>query len=384
MWFVVIGIVVAIIFIIASYIVYNWIKLQKYNQSSLHIKTFDGWNSPFHPSVLYFPNGWNGWRYWMVETPFSPNCKPYVDRNECPSIHVSQDGIEWKEPEGLVNPLVNFGKEGEENLNYYSDPHLVIVGDRMECWYRLTERFGVVNNRSHVSLRRIYTEDGVLWSKEEVISNLWENGSEQGLGNMIVSPAVIYDGKLAYDMWFVDSENHYSQRNVRRSQSKDGINWTDAELCELAGREINAWHIDVMRDGSGDLLMTVFDYNNLTLWRSCDGINWNFVKELIHPSSMVGSMYRWLYRACLVRSSEEYQLYFSAYDKKKSSIGLARFKGLTHDVEIYSPRLNCELKEFVPLIIEDEYQHISFIIGNAVKKVCKKAKSTFHISTTKL
>ena len=46
-----------------SYISVLWIKLVPYNQKPLKIRTFDKSDSPYHPSVLYIENGWNGYKY---------------------------------------------------------------------------------------------------------------------------------------------------------------------------------------------------------------------------------------------------------------------------------------------------------------------------------
>ena len=35
------------------------------------INTFDGSGSLTHPSVLYFENGFNGYKYWMSYTPYA-------------------------------------------------------------------------------------------------------------------------------------------------------------------------------------------------------------------------------------------------------------------------------------------------------------------------
>ena len=120
---------------IAVNFTFQWFDLAKYNQAPLSIKTFEGSNSPYHPSVLYFEEGWNGYKYWMSETPYSPKSKPYRDRNECPSIHVSNDGIVWTEIN--LNPIDNLAGKQVEELEYFSDPHLVFANDRLECWYHL-------------------------------------------------------------------------------------------------------------------------------------------------------------------------------------------------------------------------------------------------------
>lgn len=365
------GFIVLVLVCILIY--YRWRKLQPYNQSPLKIKTFDGLNSPFHPSVLYFADGWNGWKYWMVETPFSPKCRPYVDRNECPSIHVSNDGKNWTEPAGLNNPLVNFGVEGEKNLDYYSDPHLVMRNGRMECWYRLTERHGEVNNRDKVSLRRIVSSDGVNWSNEEIISRLWENIEGSGLGKMVVSQALIYNQDRGYTMWYVDSENHHDNRRVVMSTSIDGIVWTNAIECKF-NNAINAWHIDVQKDLDGSLLMTIYDKIGLTLWRSFDGINWDYMQTMLMPSKKVGSFYcNGLYRSCLVRQNKLYRLYFSAYDFDNTYIGLAEFKLIDEAPTLAYMGKNLTLFKFVRQIISYESRHYGFIIRNFASNILQKS-----------
>ena len=46
---------------------YHYIRLHKYNQSPLNIETFDGSNSPYHPSVLYSSDGWGEYHYIMSD-----------------------------------------------------------------------------------------------------------------------------------------------------------------------------------------------------------------------------------------------------------------------------------------------------------------------------
>ena len=39
-------------------------------QEPLDLKTYDGGNEGLHPSCLYFSNGWNGYNFWFVFTPY--------------------------------------------------------------------------------------------------------------------------------------------------------------------------------------------------------------------------------------------------------------------------------------------------------------------------
>ena len=87
-----------------------------------------------HPDVLYFPEGWNGWRYWMSHTPYPNTDIAY----ENPSIVVSNDGINWFEPDGIINPVADVYQGTDMNNNYNSDSHLFMshYGNTMNLIWR--------------------------------------------------------------------------------------------------------------------------------------------------------------------------------------------------------------------------------------------------------
>lgn len=288
-------------------------SLQPYNQKPLNIKTFDGFNSPYHPSVLFFEDGWNGWKYWMAETPFSPQCTPYRDRNECPSIHVSNDGIEWTEIS--TNPISDLSDEDLNNLDYLSDPHLVKKGNLVECFFRHTHRYGNADDFSDVTILKSYSKDGKLWSTPQIVLNP---------SYSVVSPAIIYRNDYGYQMWYVDSESHYHQRNICLRTSIDGMAWSDPVMCVLRGKDVNPWHIDV-QIVDGYLYLTIYDFQNITLWRSKieNPHEFEYVQTILSPAEKkYGSFYsNGLYRACLVDSDKGLELYFSADDSKQTFIG---------------------------------------------------------------
>ena len=64
----------------------------------LLIKTPDGFNEPYHPSVVFFDKPWNGFSYWMAFSPMPKKGvgKPYIDRWECPCVYQSQGGLNLK------------------------------------------------------------------------------------------------------------------------------------------------------------------------------------------------------------------------------------------------------------------------------------------------
>src|SRR5574344_906898 len=68
------------------------------------IPTYDKSNETTHPKVLYFENGFNGYKYWMVSTPY-PGNDAYLEN---PSIVVSNDGVNFIEPPGIKNPVSGY------------------------------------------------------------------------------------------------------------------------------------------------------------------------------------------------------------------------------------------------------------------------------------
>lgn len=169
--------------------------LQKVNAlHPLTIKTYDGGNEGLHPACLYFSNGWNGYKFWFVFTPY----KNMNDAIENPCVYGAQDG-EHFEPLDDVNPLDNILLPKEQEYN--SDPELVFNSDlnRIECWWRKVQRdeFPTDEGKNREIIYRRYTYDGKTWSDKEVMLNLKNPYNET---RMCISPALIYENGI-YHMW---------------------------------------------------------------------------------------------------------------------------------------------------------------------------------------
>lgn len=111
----------------------------KLNNSAepIDISTYDGSGQVVHPSVIDFKNefdieSWAGFRYWMVITPY-----PYEnDGDENPCLYCSEDGLEWKVPEGVHNPLDSSGGGWDKGFN--NDPDMIYnpIEDKLYIYYR--------------------------------------------------------------------------------------------------------------------------------------------------------------------------------------------------------------------------------------------------------
>ena len=367
-------IILLIVGVVAVKIFVMWKQLQRCNQRPLDIKTFDGSDSPYHPAVLYFKDAWNGYKYWMAETPFSPKAQPYPDRFECPTIHVSNDGVNWTHIGKELKPIDDLTEQEVKEFDFFSDPHLVFVDGRMECWYRFTHRRGDKNNYAFVELCRRITTDGVHWSEREMLIDLLHSEEGNRFSNMVVSPAILREGDK-YRMWYVNSEADI-QREVHLSSSSDASSWDDIQHCKLIGHTINPWHIDVNYI-DGKYYLVAFDRIDLTLWESEDGVNFVYVKQLL-PVGATGSFYGFsLYRAALLKD-DKYKLYFSGNNCFHTYIGLMEGESV-YDLKIKSPTAERYSSVYGMLHLKYllEKRRIVFIVKNMWRNLIRKIKNRF-------
>lgn len=301
------------------------------NQSPLSLETIEGTGQAYHPSVLFFENPWNGYRYWMAETPYPMDTPPYRDRWECPSIHVSHDGIHWRQPEGLVNPIDDLSSSEIQNRDFFSDPHLVFKDGNLECFYRFSEH---TDDGYHTSLVKKTSADGVSWQDRTLLLDYLDSGCLSTVGDMVRSTAILWQNDR-YVMWFVDNADPKGDKHVCYSESTDGRHWSKKDICELRGHTVMPWHLD-LNYVDGEYLLTLYDFQDLTLWKSSDGKGFDFVKTLLSPSGVYGNFYSdGLYRSSLIKDHDGYKVYFSAYDDRQTRIGLMAGESL-EDLRVYS------------------------------------------------
>ena len=182
----------------------------------LKIPTPDGTFQTVHPSVVYFANGWNGWKYWMVHTPYA-NAD---ETKEIPCIAVSNDRITWTTPAGLINPIV-----GPSQTGHYADPDMIFFNGKLHLTFLDTGFFWYMNS-----------SDGVNWSDPVNLS------VPAGL-----SPCFIKDGDkfITYHV-----NDNVSPRVIRRAESNTFTSgYTTPENISMnnfpAG--YNPWHVEVKK-----------------------------------------------------------------------------------------------------------------------------------------
>lgn len=246
----------------------------------LNIETYRaGKNQPTHPSVVVFPEQWNGAKYWLAYSPY-----PYANgEEENPCIATSDDLLYWQTPSGLANPIADNEETGCDELK---DPHLLYRNDldRLEMWYlgRLSENQG--GDGTTLLLMRKYSDDGVNWSSYEVMSP-----------TKYLSPSIIWDG-TKYQMWAIGYDLWNTTGTIVYQESLDGRNWTEPVNCYLGEKQsdIDIWHGSVTKynDGYHMSFIDNSDRQEILYCTSNDGIHFDAPETIISNDGFWKNLYR--------------------------------------------------------------------------------------------
>ena len=239
-----------------------------------------GTNAVVHPSLLFFDEGWNGYRYWMAYTPYNGG-DPQVEN---PSIAVSNDGEKWVTPPGLTNPI----EPSPPGPGYLADPVLFMTPDGAT----MNMVFKVNDARKQLVLRT--STDGVAWtSKQVILDNTYED----------VSPAILWDQIHGYRMWTIVYDpavtGGVNTMYVRTAADPAGP-WSAPVACTASGLPEGAlsngakiWHIDIKRVGQEyhAVMTTAPDAGQpagvgAQCWfgKSTDGLAWTYGRKPIMPT----------------------------------------------------------------------------------------------------
>ena len=237
----------------------------------LDIPTYDGNRNVGHPDVLFTPEGFGGWPYWMAYTPFPP------DRRENPSLVVSDDGVRWQTPAGLINPVVPAADAVAAGYGYNSDPNLLLLPDRRTL--RLYWRYAGGGREAIVYKE---SRDGVIWGETvEVLTT--------AAAASVLSPTVIAESDGTFSMWTVD-DREPGPRAVQRRRSRDGIDFGDAipVSTPIARGGPIPWHIDVIRAAGGHYhaILATRDPYQLLYLESADGVTFDGGTDYLVPNGL--------------------------------------------------------------------------------------------------
>lgn len=243
----------------------NKMKIDKLGDI-LNIPCYTG-NEAVHPSVLYLPNGWNGYKYWMAFTPYQ-NSNNQVEN---PSIVCSNNGKDWIVPSNVINPLVPTPINGGKLANSYnSDPMLFMDKDNITMHIVYRECFGYSEEEGNERLYLISSNDG--WKTVTEPKAILLNKTSL---SRPVCPAIRWNGE-EYLLWYVDIVPTQRKLYVRKSKTLD--NWSEqVELSIWDSSIVNPWHFDIhYYNGYYYMLMQGGGASggDLFLAKSINGIEW--------------------------------------------------------------------------------------------------------------
>ena len=226
------------------------------------LPTYEGSGQAIHPAIVYFANGWHGYRYWLAMTPLPNGNGVYQN----PSILVSNDGATWAAPTGLTNPVAS------TTTGNLADPDLYYDAATDQLWLYY------INEASPTQyLRRKTSTDGVTWSAEQTVFNM--------PSYQFLSPAVEKIGNTYY-LWYVNAGAagcSATSTTVEYRTSTDGLNWSAAQTAGITQPGYYPFHVEVIRVPSkNEYWMLSMAYpagsncSNTVLYfaRSTNGINW--------------------------------------------------------------------------------------------------------------
>ena len=287
---------------------------ENYHNASYKLDLYDGKKDMHatHPKILNFEKKWNGYKYWMIYSPY-----PYMnDEFENPCLVVSNDKVNWKTPAGLTNPIESKPENYQHGVVYNSDPHIVYNNDtnKIELYFRYVDDVS-----DKVVLYRMTSSDGIKWSKKEAI--ITKKRSKQDL----LSPAIIYENGT-YKMWYVN------RKRVYYIESKDGFKYSEPIEIKLNYPipRIRSWHLDAIKTENGyELLVSGYrfheDRNSMNLYHfvSKDGKTFDKGTIVLRPSISSWDN-KGLYRSTFMYEDGVYYVYYSGISmNNERGIGLS-------------------------------------------------------------
>ncbi len=229
----------------------------------LKFKTYERSRQVVHPDLVYFPGGWNGRAYWAAVTPYPGGNSAF----ENPSVYSSRNGVSWRPPKGLTNPVVR------PTGGYLSDPDLLFHAETNELWLYYRQTSG---GRDDILLTR--SADGVTWSSAV--------GVFGSAGYSHISPAFVRTPTGGWRVWYVNAGLvgcSAPATAVMTRESADGITWSEGRAVDFQQPGSVIWHIDIQHVPSKDEYWAVYaaypqgstcGRSELFFARSIDGLSW--------------------------------------------------------------------------------------------------------------
>ncbi|MCT4327723.1 hypothetical protein [Chryseobacterium indologenes] len=221
-----------------------------------------------HPDVEFFPQGFNGYKYWMVFTPYfgAVENNQISKRYENPTIVVSNDGINWSSPDGIRVPLqgapgINESfreKKGEDIQGFWSDVDWTYENGKFTLYYRvsmvkakaLRERGAKSENNARKllfnaqrTIVRQTSTDGLSWSPLEAVYT--SNPPHSPKNNHVISPTIVYNDEqyVSFEVQNNISPNFpgTDPSYIIRRTSLNGLDFSDFRHSQVINFNTRPW-----------------------------------------------------------------------------------------------------------------------------------------------
>lgn len=243
------------------------------------IPTPEGTGSTVHPSAIDMGTRWNGYRYWMANTPY-PGEDPDTEN---PCVWGSNDAQTWEVPPGGSNPIYPTPESG-----HWADTDLLYDPDG--------DRLVMVFNNGGGKVYVVTSDDGITWPADHGTPVL----TSADAGHLLLSPSLVRVDQFLWRMYFSVNGLAYFE-----APSPDGP-WGNFTQCTGA----TGWHSHVILDPEAGEYRAIT--TGLTTYRSSNGIVWSMSTPAVLSAQGwedPGSLY---YRACIRPYGEdEYHLWYS-------------------------------------------------------------------------
>lgn len=238
------------------------------------IPTPDGSGATIHPSVYDFGAPWNGYRWWMANTPYPDN--DVSEENPC--IWGSNDRVNWTEPAPGINPLAGDPATPEMPGAFHSDTELEYEPTTGTLW--MFWRLAPSQPADWIDLYAASSTDGATWTNHGAIHRFTS-------GPSWTSPAIV---RVAVNDWRMFVMGGL----VRWSATSPLGPWTYDGACYQVGGSggfFQSYHGDIIRHGGyWWAIYSLSGYGYAAI--STDSINWSVRSAPILRPGFIEYIYR--------------------------------------------------------------------------------------------
>lgn len=270
-------------------------KSYRTSKVTIPLETYDGANETVHPSVVNCGKLWNGYKYYLADTPFANNNLDI----ENPSIWGSNDGLNFVVPAGVTNPIVPGTRNPDPELYFDAE------ADIMYCFWQ---------QNGTTDIYETHSSDCINWSTPKSVLT-----KVPGTVN-VASPCVVKVDGIFY-MYYNSLGATNMDHRLRRARCNtiDGI-YTDSELLNVPTNDYdkNWWHPGVVYH-NGNFYMSSNSSTGalgfkVYIMKSADGINfqkspYSTMDVDSNPINTGG-----YYRTCMCNVEGQWMLYYGTKD----------------------------------------------------------------------